>query len=790
VSRAEFAQLVEKFLALFHSNDESFVARDRLGAVSADGKVEARYVTYSIDSEKSHLRRSLAAADVESHLTGKICLVLKPELSNGTCWWAASDYDVYQNEGELKRILAAAKREKLPLTFFTSKSGGLHGVAFFSAPVPVERVRLLLQLYNEALDRPDAEIFPKPVAPGKKPFGVAVPFFGEPERFKHFTPNRINLSANGNGPTNANGGGLPDYLRVEGREPEGFENVGPTDVSGPPGIPLPPGVDFEKLLQTGRGLKFNLREERSKTNLNYTTETSFDYHGINGQPCLIQGTVHEANRANPRCSRFVVHNGAELINGERMPSVVSHQCFDSDCRGVSGSRTLKALSALGIDLDAAGRDARIAAATPPDQRKQYREHPHEVETAASIAAVEYPVEVWDGTLYGEYAKIATKGNFIPPEFFIESAKTVVGAIAGDRDGANLRQLTVIVGVVGKGKGTAARNTQREFRGLPEENEEASADLLRNETVESIHQHIGAVLANSASEVGLYRSAKACERVLLTPTEFSEFLAKMKIENSALSSNIRELFDTSWFTPTTSAKRESKNLPTRCLLSLLSTTQRKTLETALSTQGGLGEGLESRITWIYNEERRTVAALEKPQLDEWRKKLFAKLLALENDGQAFVFDRGAIELLNVWWKSVQQAEEQNDEIITRLNVLALRNALHLAWLRTEPGRSTTWKVERDDVAKAIRLGDYQLATRRFLIVGEADNPIACQQEKIRAYLRRHGPSTFREIKKGRNAARVGTEIHKRALVGLIDDDEVVREETERKNSPRFHLAKET
>jgi hypothetical protein len=149
----------------------------------------------------------------------------------------------------------------------------------------------------------------------------------------------------------------------------------------------------------------------------------------------------------------------------------------------------------------------------------------------------------------------------------------------------------------------------------------------------------------------------------------------------------------------------------------------------------------------------------------------------------------VKLLNEWWQAIQTGGEENEEIITRLNVITLRDALHFSWLRTEPDEPLSWRVDVEDMEKAIRLGDYQLAQRRFLVVGEAENPVACQQEKIRAYLRRHGPSTFREIKRGTNAARVGTEIHKRAMTGLAEGDEIVSKPTERKNSFRYHLAKD-
>jgi hypothetical protein len=71
--------------------------------------------------------------------------------------------------------------------------------------------------------------------------------------------------------------------------------------------------------------------------------------------------------------------------------------------------------------------------------------------------IKYPADVWDGTDYAEFARRGTKGNFIPPEFFIESLKTYVGAIAGnnmritnERSG-NPRFYTILLAGPGTGK---------------------------------------------------------------------------------------------------------------------------------------------------------------------------------------------------------------------------------------------------------------------------------------------------------------------------------------------------
>jgi hypothetical protein len=254
-----------------------------------------------------------------------------------------------------------------------------------------------------------------------------------------------------------------------------------------------------------------------------------------------------------------------------------------------------------------------------------------VAVAKPIKLLPYPTEVWAETLYGEYAIAMSRGNFIPPEFFIESLKTIVGAIAGDRvqgpgkrDGVNLRQFTVIIGFVGRGKGSAIRDTLAQFTDLPD----SQNDFVRNIGVTNPWSHIGAVKSNAGSEVGLYEAGKACQRVLLTPTEFDELLGKIHIENSGLQATLRELFDSTWFTPSITAKRKAKDVPPRMLLSLLTSTQPDTWDSTVSLHGGAGSGFLSRLTLISNEESRTVATLEEPQLGDWERRMFERLTRLK------------------------------------------------------------------------------------------------------------------------------------------------------------------
>jgi hypothetical protein len=125
----------------------------------------------------------------------------------------------------------------------------------------------------------------------------------------------------------------------------------------------------------------------------------------------------------------------------------------------------------------------------------------EIEEAAPL--VPYPLDVWDGTLYAEYAKACTEGNFIPPEFFIESLKTVVGAIAGMQLSGDLRGMesarfyTIIIGLVSGGKGTAIRQACEMFKFYYEDiGTEPTADLLWGAGSTPKFKQIGAVQQTS------------------------------------------------------------------------------------------------------------------------------------------------------------------------------------------------------------------------------------------------------------------------------------------------------
>lgn len=464
----------QRFLDLLRSNPESFVIRKNVSETADEnGKRKAVYTTLS---------RQVSVADVAAHLDGKTCLVLKPELADGTCLWAMIDHDVYSPQ-RCQIIRDEIQTLRLPLHPFRSKSGGLHSTIFFRSPQPSLQVRALLAKFAAQLGEcPDCEIFPKPVAPGKKPFGIAMPFFGERGEFESFEPVFYDGPLNGHVPGSGELSDLPAY-----------------------GVRLPEGVDFGELLK-GR-LQFQIRDEAGGI--------SYDYHGISGQPCLIQLSPHSANKYNPRCSRFFVKDG-----------YVCHQCFDSDCQAETEPKTQKALEAIGIDFRAEFPSAGLPQNAVPWPEPLALEAFHGL-AGKVVRAIEPHSEADSAALLVQF--LVAFGNIIGRSSFfsvedVEHSTNCFTLIVGDTSKAR--------------KGTSWSRIRRIFDRLEEDRWAELRILGGIGSGEGIIEQVrDAVVKGNEVDAGA-----PDKRLLLNETEFAQVLAVNKREGNTASEVLRKAWD--------------------------------------------------------------------------------------------------------------------------------------------------------------------------------------------------------------------------------------------------------
>ncbi len=349
--------------------------------------------------------------------------------------------------------------------------------------------------------------------------------------------------------------------------------------------------------------------------------------------------------------------------------------------------------------------------------------------------IRYPVDVWSGTYYGRFAELCGAGNNIPREFFIESLKTFTGAIVGSQlslkvNGGIPRFYTILIGPAASGKGTAINYAFKLF-------DDGIGDLgppfLWGAQTRG-GSNLGACQAAFSSLPGLQRIVsppkkppKPCQsRILWVAEEVDSIFEAGGIKGSggALLAAIRSLYDSEVITATGTGERDSCQI--RAKVSILGGTTPDLWRGMFAGSNAPGSGLFGRLNLIFVEDSNPVSSLIEPDFTSFREEFFRFLRRREKSLMTLSVDPEASRSLADWFADLRSRAlgEESD----RLNVLAWRNALHLAWLRESP------TVTVDHITDAIRLSEYQLVVRRFTKPLVGDSSVAKAEDAIRTYIR--------------------------------------------------------
>jgi hypothetical protein len=399
------------------------------------------------------------------------------------------------------------------------------------------------------------------------------------------------------------------------------------------------------------------------------------------------------------------------------------------------------------------------------------------ETSA-VAELKYPLHVWDGTLYGEYAGICTQGSFIPPEYFVESLKTLVGAVVGENlfianiNGGIPRFYTILIGLPSAGKNTAIEWTTSIFNGrastansIPYE--ENIPSRLLHYPQDNPDPTLGVCRAKISSASGLAKFLPSVDgrskhisqkRLILVYPELSELLEKLGIDGSgaATMSALCDLYDGTEFT--VPALADQKPFGGTLSMSVLAGIQPERWNDLGSGKGVEHSGIHSRWNLVPSEETRTVAYLTTPKLADFRLRLRSKI-----PSKLYVVIAGeeAKREMADWHSSLFKRVQGIDSWVTaRLNIIAWRNALHHAWLFDKK------IIDAESARAGIELADYQLVARQRYAPLVGDDRLAKSMDKIRRFLQqRSGPVCMRDLKLGVNYRRMGSQFEL-ALARLI------------------------
>ncbi len=337
----------------------------------------------------------------------------------------------------------------------------------------------------------------------------------------------------------------------------------------------------------------------------------------------------------------------------------------------------------------------------------------------------YPLSVFDGTLYMDFARRAAEGNFVPLEFFIEGAMTYAGAMAADNlkgmsEEITPRMFTVLLAFAGLGKGT----TFRRLRHL------APPHRMLDTITESTIPHTSAsvaLLARAGSEPALNDALLAWKCVCLDFEEMDRMMEKTRIEGSggALMSVIRTLFDDTHPGITTTGKR-TVAAPIG-YLSLLGAMTPSLWRQAMEGRDSYGSGLGGRFNLVATNESLAAATLMPMDTRDLQAALDVKLAGLEREVLKIPTERPALDALIEWW-----AESKGQPHYNRVNVIAHRKALHLAWMRDSP------VITREIMIQALKLADYLVGVRNAFAVTKGEDKTAINENRIMHILQQIAP----------------------------------------------------
>lgn len=242
---------------------------------------------------------------------------------------------------------------------------------------------------------------------------------------------------------------------------------------------------------------------------------------------------------------------------------------------------------------------------------------------------------------------------------------------------------------------------------------------------------------------------------------------------------RQLYDREEFTTTTTGRRDA--IAGRAKNSLLAGTTAELWTDMFAGKQVRGSGLFQRFNLIVSEETRKKGTLKKPELAVFKTRFTARIFDLEENPLKITASDPAISALDEWFEQEKFAAAEG-EVRGRLNVLAWRNALHIAWQR---GVGT---IDLGILLDAVKLSEYQFEMRRRHTPAEGENQSALVENKIRNFLAANGQAARREMVRTLNLHRYGAGMVERALIALQQAGEVSVYAEERSGPKTVWVAK--
>lgn len=336
---------------------------------------------------------------------------------------------------------------------------------------------------------------------------------------------------------------------------------------------------------------------------------------------------------------------------------------------------------------------------------------------------EYPFWAWNGTLYEEFATLCGKDNLIPKEYFIESIKTIVGAICGHRilpekmPHQESRFYTILLSAHGGiGKSSAVNWAKELFIGTG-----LLYDIAQDGPGAFVN--IGCAQGGFASGSGLITNGLTRHaRILQNYDEVTSLIEKFSITGSgdAFLDAINTLFESGFAPGNVIRASKVKEMPTHPVHnSILGCSTFEKWNSAFVKTNSESSGFFQRLNIISSKSDDRVPDLKAPDLSALRDKFVRKIQSLEFQSVLVVPTPEATKMLKDWHKAkMVEWKDYPSDVRGRIEVMVQRNASHLAWMLggdfppNPDGAAEPIVVECDTdiMEKALALAEYQIAVR--------------------------------------------------------------------------------
>ncbi len=337
---------------------------------------------------------------------------------------------------------------------------------------------------------------------------------------------------------------------------------------------------------------------------------------------------------------------------------------------------------------------------------------------------DYPLHVWEGTIYHDFALRAASVCYVPPEIFLETLLTCAGAAVSNQLTCELsnitsRFFTTLIALAGSGKGSAQNLVlDRMLQAV------RLSSTFFSET--NIPRPCSALLARAASEAGLNIAFGNHPSVLFDLEEMDQLMEKTSIQGSgkSLLGVIRNLHDSE--RPGFSIASKRTDIAPLGRLSILGSMTPSIWRDAMQGKDAYGTGIGGRLNLIVTGPVKTKAQLRWPDFSDLAEQLERKFFALDGGPIRMTQEPEADAVFSRWWESLTSG--QWGRACGRVNVITQRKALHLAWMLGQTS------ITADVAEKAVLLGNYLVEARQSVMVEEGGEKQAVNENVVLAALR--------------------------------------------------------